>query len=67
MLLGGHAARRDVRAVLGGVLEAGLIGDEEECLLREHLLPSHPKTLQPGTLRTLLQHFVVTERPPPAA
>jgi len=49
------------------VLEADQIGDEEECLLRDHLRAFHPKTLQPHTLSVLLKHFVVTERPPPAA
>jgi hypothetical protein len=49
------------------VLEAGLLGEEEECILRDHLLVFHPKTLQPETLDGLLRHFVVTEGPPPAA
>ena len=48
------------------VLEADQIGDEEECALRDHLLASHPKTLQPETFGVLLRHFVVTERAPPA-
>ena len=48
------------------VLEADLIGDEEECALWDHLLASHPNTLQPETRGVLLQHFVVTEPPPPA-
>ena len=49
------------------VLEADLLGDEEECALREHLLAVHPTTLQPETLSVLLRHFVVIERPPSAA
>ena len=43
------------------VLEADVIGDEEECLLRDHLLAVHPKTVQPETRSVLLGHFVVTE------
>jgi len=49
------------------VLEADLIGDEEECALRDHLLTVHPKTVQPETLGTFRRHFVVIELPPPAA
>jgi len=49
------------------VLEAGRLGDEEECLLRDHLLAVHPQTVQPETLTLLLRHFVVTEEPSPAA
>ena len=49
------------------VLEADLIGDDEECLLRDQLLAVHPNTVQPATLSWLLQHFVVTESAPPAA
>ena len=45
------------------VLDADVIGDEEECLLRDHLLAAHPNTVQPETLRVLLRHFVVTEQP----
>ena len=45
------------------VLEADQIGDEEECLLRDHLLAAHPNTVQPERLRVLLRHFVVTEQP----
>ena len=48
------------------VLEADVFGDEEECLLRDHLMAVHPSTIQPETRRMLLQHFVVTE-PSPAA
>ncbi len=44
-----------------------MIGDEEECLLRDHLLAVHPQTVQPETQAVLLRHFVVTEEPPPAA
>ena len=50
----------------GIVLEADLIGDDEECLLRDHLLAVYPKTVQPEALGTFLQHFVVIELPPPA-
>jgi hypothetical protein len=49
------------------VLEADRIGEEEECLLRDHLLAVHPNTVQPETLTVLLKHFVVAYRPPPAA
>jgi len=42
------------------VLEADLLGDEEKCALRDHLLASHPNTLQPETRNMLLRHFVVT-------
>jgi hypothetical protein len=48
------------------VLEANGIGDEEECLLRDHLLVLHLTTLQPETRAVLLQHFVVSEAPRPA-
>ena len=46
------------------VLEPDVIGDEEECALRDHLLAAHPNRLQPETLTLLLRHFVVTEPPP---
>jgi hypothetical protein len=49
-----------------GVLEADRIGDDEECLLRDHLLAVHPKTVQAETLGALLRHVVVAEQPPPA-
>ena len=49
------------------MLEPDRLGDEEECALRDHLLASRPNTLQPQTRNVLLQHFVVTESPPPAA
>ena len=49
------------------VLEADLIGDEEECVLRDHLLAVHPNTVQPKTRSVLLKHFVVTEPPPQVA
>ena len=49
------------------VLEANRIGDEEECLLRDHLLAVHPNTIQPETFDVLLKHFVVTRKPLPAA
>ena len=48
------------------VLEADVIGDEEECMLRDHLLAVHPNTIQPETRSVLLKHFVVTEEPPAA-
>ena len=48
------------------MLEADLVGDEEECALRDHLLAAHPKTIHPAILGVLLKHFVVTERAPPA-
>ena len=43
------------------VLEADLLGDEEECVLRDHLLAVHPKTVQPETRGVLLKPFVVIE------
>ncbi len=49
------------------VLDADQIGDEEECVLRDHLLAVHQNTIQPETLGVLLRYFVVIERPPPAA
>ena len=49
------------------VLEADRIGDEEECLLRDHLMAVHPKTIQPDTRSVLLKHFLLTEGAPPAA
>ena len=49
------------------ILEGDQIGDDEECLLRDHLPATHPNTIQPETRSVLLRHFVVTERPPPAA
>jgi len=49
------------------ILEADRIGEEEECLLRDHLLAVHPRTVQPETLSLSLRLFVVTEQPPPAA
>ena len=45
------------------VLEADVIGDEEECVLRDHLLAVHPKTVQPETRGVLLKPFVVIEPP----
>ena len=48
------------------VLEAAQIADEEECLLRDHLLAVHPMTVQPETRGVLLKHFAVTEEAPPA-
>ena len=49
------------------MLEAAQIADEEECVLRDHLLAVHQNTIQPETLGVLLRYFVVIERPPPAA
>jgi hypothetical protein len=43
-----------------------LIRDDEECLLRDHLMAVHPNTLQPETRSVLLMQFVVTESPSPA-
>ncbi len=43
------------------ILDADVIGDEEECALRDHLLAVHPRTVQPETLGALLTHSVVTE------
>jgi len=42
------------------VLEADVIGDREECALRDHLLAVHPNTIQPETRSVLLKHFVLT-------
>jgi len=69
MLSDGRVVRGEVRAVpcREEVLEADRIGDEEECVLRNHLLAVHPKTVQPETLSVLLKHFGVTGPPPPAA
>jgi len=38
-----------------------VIGGEEECILRDHLLVVHPMTLQPHKRSMLLRHFVITE------
>ena len=46
------------------VLEADLLGDEEECVLRDHLLAVHPKTVRAETCAVLLRHFVLSESPP---
>jgi len=48
------------------VLEADQVGEEEECILRDHLLADHLGTIQPVTLGVLLQHFEVTQLPPAA-
>src|SRR5438128_6483047 len=62
-----HATQPAVSVVLTSadcrqqVLEADLIGDEEECALRDHLLAFHPQTLQPKKRNMLLGHFVLTE------
>jgi hypothetical protein len=63
----------DREAILGAVgqcdsevLEADLLGDEEECLLRDHFLAVHPTTLQPETLSFLLRHFVTGPSSPGA-
>jgi hypothetical protein len=49
------------------ILEADRSGEEEECLLRDHLLAVHPRTVQPMTRSGLLRLFFVSERPPLAA
>lgn len=49
------------------ILDADRIAEEEECLLRDHLLAVHPRTIQPETLSVLLRLFIVTEQPPQAA
>ena len=49
------------------VLEPDLLGDEEECALRDHLMVAHPNMVQPETRGVLLKHFAVTEEAPPAA
>src|SRR5437667_15186 len=48
------------------ILQGEVIGDAEECLLRDHLLAVHLRTVQPETLSVLLRLFVVTE-PAPAS
>jgi len=48
------------------VLEPDLLGDEEECALRDHLLAFHPNTIQPATLGVLLRHFVTGPSSPGA-
>ena len=48
------------------VLEADLIGDGEECALRDHLLAVHAKTAQPETRSVLLRHFVTGPSSPGA-
>ena len=48
------------------VLEADLIGDDEECLLRDHVLALRPKDSAARERSRLLRHFVVTEPIPPA-
>jgi len=48
------------------VLDADRIGEDEECLVRDHLLAVHPRTVQPESRSVLLRHFVVTEQPPGA-
>ena len=59
--------RRDVSLVVTcaqcreDVPEADRIDDEEECLLRDHLVLRHPNTLQPETRGVLLRHFIVKE------
>jgi len=46
--------------------DADLLGDEEECALRDHLLAFHPNTIQPATLGGLLRHFVTGPSSPGA-
>jgi len=48
------------------VLEADLLGDEEECALRDHLLAVHLNTIQAETLGLLLRHFVTGPSSPGA-
>jgi len=48
------------------VLEPDVIGDEEECALRDHLLAFHPNTIQAETLGLLLRHFVTGPSSPGA-
>ena len=43
-----------------------LLGDEEECVLRDNLLAVHPKTVQPETLNVLLRRFVTGPSSPGA-
>jgi hypothetical protein len=49
------------------VLEADQIGDEEECLLRDHLLVVHPNTIEAETLGVLFKQFRRHRAAPPAA
>jgi len=49
------------------VLEADLLGDSEEDLLRDHLMTVHPTTIQPETFGALLRHYIVATKPEPAA
>ena len=48
------------------VLEPDLLGDEEECALRDHLLVVHPNTIRAETLGVLLRHFVTGPSSPGA-
>ena len=50
MLPGARVVRGDVRVCRDEVLEADRLGDEEECLLRDHLLA------QPETRSVLLSY-----------
>jgi hypothetical protein len=49
------------------VVDADLLGDEEEALLRDHLMKLHPTTIRPETFGALLRHFIVATKPKPAA
>ena len=49
------------------MLEGDLVGDEEECALRDHLLAVHPKALQPETRGVLLRHFGAAENGCPSS
>ncbi len=59
-VIGRRVVPRDVAQCRAEVLDADLIGNEEECALRDHLLAFHAQTLQPETQGVLLKHFVVT-------
>jgi len=48
------------------VLEGDLVGDEEECALRDHLLVVHPKTVRPETRSVLLRYFLTGPSSPGA-
>ena len=62
-----RAVRRDVRrSATRRFLEPDVLGDEEECLLRDHLLAVHPNTVQPATLGVLLGQFVTGPSSPGA-
>jgi len=66
MLLARRPGHGDLRAVPEGSAGGDRIGDEEECVLRDHLLAFHPNTIQPATLGVLLWHFVTGPSSPGA-